>query len=206
MLSISFLSSNYDLDTTVKKIDDLSIDFIHVDLMDGVFVPNKSFSKEDLKRVLSNTKSKLDAHLMVSNPLSYIDFFSDFNTEYLTFHLESKEEPISVINAIKDKNMKVGIAINPDTDIEEIKPFLNIIDLVLVMSVYPGAGGQSFIKSSLDKIKELNSLKGNFLISVDGGINDTTAPLVKEAKADILVVGSYICRSDNFKERVENLK
>ena len=141
---------------------------------------------------------------MVKDVKLYTELYSLLNPEYITFHLEignTKE----LINYVKNKNIKVGLAINPNTDINEIKPFINDIDLILVMSVYPGKGGQTFIESSIDKIKEIRKINKDIIISVDGGINNTNINKIKEAGASICVVGSYIT-NNNIKEKIEELK
>ena len=143
---------------------------------------------------------------MANNPLLYLETFKKLNTEYFTFHYEAVSDVISTIKKIKEANLKVGMAINPDTSIDEIKPFLKELDLVLIMGVVPGYGGQEFISKNLNKIKELSKLKGDFKIAVDGGVNDKTAKSIKESGADILVAGSYIVKSDNYNERINRLK
>lgn len=200
-ISASFLSSNYNLEDTIKYLDESSTDYIHVDFMDNTFVNNTSYSLKELE-VLKNTSKKLDVHLMVSDPLKYIDYFSKLNTEFISFHYEAVNNHLEVINYIKEKNIKVGIAINPETNIDVLNPFFDLIDLVLVMSVIPGRGGQEFIYNTVNKIKELKEKK-NILINVDGGINKDTIKLVD---TDIAVAGSYICKSDNFEERINSLR
>ncbi len=200
-ISASFLSSNYNLEDTIKYLNESSTDYIHVDFMDNTFVNNTSYSLKDLE-VLKNTNKRLDVHLMVSEPLKYIDYFSKLNTEFISFHYEAVNNHLEIINYIKGKNIKVGMAINPETNIDVLNPFLDLIDLVLVMSVTPGRGGQEFIYNTVNKIKELKEKK-NILINVDGGINKDTIKLVD---TDIAVAGSYICKSDNFEERINSLR
>ena len=206
MVSVSFISSIYDLNTTIKKIDESNADFIHVDMMDGKFVENKNFTIGEIVKMFSKTKKRLDVHLMCKDPLKYLEQYAMLNIEYFTFHYEALKEVGKAIQTVKDLGIKVGVAINPETSVEEIKPYLNDIDLVLVMSVVPGAGGQEFMDSSLSKIEELSSLKGNYLISVDGGINNETASKVIEAGVDILVSGSYICKNENYNKQIDCLK
>lgn len=201
-ISASFLSSNYNLEDTIKYLDNSSIDFIHVDFMDNTFVPYESLSLKDLE-VLKKSKKDLDVHLMVNNPLKYLSFFSKLNTKYLTFHYEAVNNHLEIIDKIKKANIKVGIAINPETAVNVLNPYLDLIDLVLIMSVEAGRGGQQFISTTPDKIDELRKLDKKILISVDGGINKDTIKLVN---TDIVVVGSYICKSNNFEERINSLR
>ena len=194
-ISASFLTiDNID---NVNKLVNCDIDYLHLDIMDGIFVNNKN-------EVLDVPHIKpLDIHLMVSDVYKYIDKYKTLNPLYITFHYETGADILSVINYIKKFNIKVGLSIKPSTKVEEIIPYLPYLDLVLVMSVEPGQGGQSFIMNTVDKIKKLKELKGNYLIEVDGGINDNTINLVNDA--DIIVVGSYITSGD-YEERIRNLK
>lgn len=205
-VSVTYTVRLLGINETIKLIDESDADFIHVDFMDGIFVPTKNFEIEEVRNFLSNTKKKLDVHVMVTDPLKYLEVFASLNTEYYTFHYEALDDVLETIKSIKNHGLKVGIAINPDTPVDNIKPYLDKIDLVLVMGVKPGWGGKTFINSTIDKIKELNSLKGNFTIACDGGINNTNCQEVKLAGADILVAGSYIVKSDNYNERINILK
>lgn len=194
-ISASFLTiDNID---NVDKLVDCDIDYLHLDIMDGIFVNNKNEVTN-----ISN-KKPLDVHLMVNDVYKYIDQYVKLNPLFITFHYEINDSIIDVINYIKKFNIKVGLSIKPSTKVEQIIPYLPYLDLVLVMSVEPGAGGQTFIMNTVDKIKKLKELKGNYLIEVDGGINDNTINLVSDA--DIIVVGSYIT-SGNYEERIKKLK
>ena len=194
-ISASFLTiDNID---NVNKLVDCDIDYLHLDIMDGIFVNNKN-------EVINITNKKpLDVHLMVNDVYKYIDIYKNLNPLFITFHYEAVTDVLEVVNYIKKFNIKVGLSIKPSTKVEEIIPYLPYLDLVLVMSVEPGQGGQSFIMDTVDKIKKLKELKGNYLIEVDGGINDNTINLVNDA--DIIVVGSYITSGD-YEERIRNLK
>lgn len=205
-VSVTYLGRILSIEETIKLIEESVADYIHVDFMDGEFVPTKNFELDEVKEFLKNTKKKLDVHVMVNNPLDYLPTFSKLNTEYYTFHYEAVEDVNETIEKIKSYNLKVGIAINPETPVDKIKPYLDKIDLVLIMSIKPGWAGQSFILSSLDKIKELAKLKGSFKIAVDGGVNDSTAKGIKDSGADILVASSYIVKSNNYNERINRLK
>lgn len=210
-VGVSFISSDYDLETTISKIDESSADYIHVDMMDGIFVENANFTVQDLKKMFKNTKKKLDVHMMVCSPNKYVkDFAKMPNVEYLTLHCESHRRPIDVINMIRHTPLKVGLAINPETKVSHIVPLLNHLDQVLVMSVKPGKGGQKFMEEILYKIETLKELREqngyHYVINVDGGINEETAKLVKEAGADMVVSGSYVCKSDDYNQRIESVR
>lgn len=205
-VSVTYLVKIFDINKTISLIEESDADYIHVDFMDGKFVNNTNYEIDEIKEFLMSTKKKLDVHIMANNPLDYLDTFKNLNTEYFTFHYEAVSDIESAINKVKEANLKVGIAINPDTDVEKIKPYLDFLDLVLIMGVVPGHGGQEFIPHTLDKIKELSKLKGNFKIAVDGGVNDKTAKNIKESGADILVAGSYIIKSEDYNERINKLK
>lgn len=210
-VGVSFISSDYDLETTISKIDESSADYIHVDMMDGIFVENANFTVQDLKKMFKNTKKKLDVHMMVCSPNKYVkDFAKMPNVEYLTLHTESHRRPIDVINMIRHTPLKVGLAINPETKVSHIVPMLNHLDQVLVMSVKPGKGGQKFMEEILYKIETLKELREqngyHYVINVDGGINEETAKLVKEAGADMVVSGSYVCKSEDYNQRIESIR
>lgn len=208
-VSVSYLSSIFDKKNTIRLIDKSSADFIHVDLMDGKFVPKNNFEIKNVLNDLKDTKKPLDIHLMVLNPKRYIDDLSKLNPEYITIHLESNniEETIKLI---KSKNIKVGISIKPNTDISYLEPYYNETDLILVMTVEPGAGGQRFLFDMLKKIEDLNNIRNSngykYLISVDGGINEYTAYKVKKSGGDILVSGSFVCHHEDFDERINLLR
>lgn len=202
MVSISILNIKDDLEK-VKEIDLLNSDYIHMDIMDGQFVSNTS----DMSN-MNSFNTKTDVHLMVYDVKKYIDQYLKYNPEFITFHYEAVVDVDEIINYIKSKNIKVGLSIKPNTDISEIEKYLNKIDLILVMSVEPGRGGQTFIESSTIKINQLADLREknnyHYLIEVDGGINDITKKYCNNA--DILVVGSFITMSDNIKEKYNQIK
>lgn len=208
-ISTSILSITDNFIDNVKKLSKTSTDYIHLDIMDGKFVPNKSFSYEEMLEVKSNITKPLDVHLMVSNPIDYIHNYKNLNPEYITIHYEI-DDYLKYIGLIKKLNIKTGISIKPNTNVEDIFNILEKVDLVLIMSVEPGAGGQKFIDSSIDKITKLkNFINKNNLdvkIEVDGGVNNITSKLCVEAGADILVSGSYITNSENFEEQIEKLR
>ena len=203
-ISASFLSIKNNIKENIIKLDNTNIDYLHLDIMDNVFVPNKSFDINEIKEIIINTKKPYDVHLMVKDIFKYIDDYKQLNPEFITFHYEAHENVEEVINYIKKLNIKVGISIKPNTKVESIKHLLNKIDLVLIMSVEPGFGGQDFIFDTAKKIEEIKSLNKDLLVSIDGGINDQT---VKHCKnADIIVVGSYITNNDNYQEQINKLK
>ncbi len=206
-ISASFLDIKEPKNVEVSKLDSLDIDYLHLDVMDGIFVENKTYTYEEFYEILKYTKKPKDVHLMVSDVKKYIDSFKQFNPEFITFHYEAASEVSSVINYIKQLGIKVGMSIKPSTDIKEVSKYLEFLDLILVMSVEPGRGGQKFIENSVEKIEKLYNLRKEFnykyLIEVDGGINDET--IKKCDKADICVVGSFITKQD-YKEALEKLK
>ena len=207
-LSTSILGFKENAKENIKKIDSLNTDYLHIDIMDGIFVSNKTWTIEETKTLVENHTKPLDVHLMVSDIKKYIDDFSTLNPTYITFHFEATENPKEIIEYIKSKNIKVGISIKPRTTVEDLIPYLNLVDLILIMSVEPGKGGQEYLTSANEKIDELellrNAYKYNYLIEVDGGINNNT---IKEClNADMFVVGSYITSSGDFEEKINEIK
>lgn len=206
-ISASFLNIKDPICEEVTKLSNLDIDYIHLDVMDGIFVENKTYTYEEFYNIVKFSNKPKDVHLMVSDVKKYIDEFSKMNPAFITFHYEAVSEVSSVINYIKKLGVKVGMSIKPSTDVKEIAEYLNYIDLILVMSVEPGQGGQVFIEDSIKKIDQLYYLreKNNYkyLIEVDGGINDIT--IKKCNKADIAVVGSFITKQD-YKIAIEKLR
>lgn len=207
-VNVSILSNTLKPLDIVKELDKTNADAIHLDIMDGKFVDNKTWTTSEIIKLTKYSNLPLDVHLMVNNPSKYIEDYAMLNTNNITFHYEAVKDVNKVINEIKDYGLKVGIAVNPDTDVKNIYDYLSNIDIVLIMSVYPGKSGQVFINETLDKIKELKDyiVNNNFktLISVDGGINDETGKLCKEAGADVLVSASYI--HNDIKNNIDKLK
>lgn len=197
----------------IKEIENCGARWIHFDVMDGKFVPATTFSIDEMKNYLSNTRAVKDVHIMIEDPKEYIKQYIDAGATYLTFHYEACKDVVevsSVIDIIHNYGAKAGLSIKPGTDIKTVLPFLSKLDLVLVMSVEPGKGGQKFINKSLRKInllkkyKENNSLN-NLLIEVDGGINDKTSLKCVKKGADVLVIGSYLFNHPDFGERFRKL-
>lgn len=201
-ISTSILSIKENLKEKVLLLKNTNTSYIHLDVMDGKFVDNIS-SYIDIKEEILKTDKKIDIHFMVENVENYLETYKELKPEYMTFHIESTFNQ-NTIKRIKEIS-KVGIAINPTTNIKQLKPYLNQIDLVLLMSVNPGHGGQEFMMSTIDRLKELNEYQKeyNFKIEIDGGINKETIKYVKDA--DIIVSGSFITNSNNFEERIKEL-
>ena len=193
----------------VQELNRTPIDFIHIDVMDGKFVDNKSFNTiNEISAINIISNKKLDIHLMVDNPKEYIKELSNMNIEYITFHAEISKKIDPIINQIKKLGYKVGIAISPNTKSDILKPYLEQVDLILIMSVEPGKGGQKYLNSTKEKIKEVKELiknsKRKIIIEVDGGINNLTITKIKGAS--IAVIGSYITNSDNYYKKISIIK
>jgi len=212
-ISPSILSANFSqLGNEIKRLEDGGADMIHVDVMDGHFVPNLTIGPPVIKALRNYTQLPFDVHLMISPVHKYIKDYAESGADIITIHPEATDDLKLSVNLIKKLNKKVGLSLNPDTPIDKIKKFLSSIDLVLIMSVYPGFGGQKFIPNVIDKIKELKNIKKKqnmkFDIEVDGGINFDNSKLLIEAGANILVSGTTIFKNNNgnIKKNIETLK
>ncbi len=206
-ISASFLSSkNIPLD--LQKLNDTDVDYIHVDIMDGKFVKNKTMPFREMRHIYEYTSKRLDVHLMVEDPSHYIPLYAELNTECITIHVEIEEDILKDLEMIKSYSIKCGLAIHPDTKVNALIPYLPYLDEIIVMSVVPGEGGQTFLPGTKEKIHELRELLNSYhipaLINVDGGINNITKMECQEA--DILTSGSYIVLSDNFQEKISSLR
>ena len=209
MISVSFLTSK-DIPKTLKKLNETDADYIHLDIMDGKYVSNKTLPFSEMKNIYKFTDKRLDVHLMVDSPSKYIKNYASLNTEYISIHLDTKEDLVSNLKLIKSYGIKAGIVLNPNDDVSMIVPYLPYIDLILVMGVVPGRSGQKYISNTTEKLKELNVLKKeykklNFKISIDGGINDRVVKKIKNL-VDIVVSGNYIIGSDNYQEKINSLR
>lgn len=206
----SILSANFaNLGEEIGRIEKLA-NILHVDVMDGHFVPNITIGIPVVKSIRKITHMPIYAHLMISNPEKYAVPFARAGADLVCFHIEAATNPAQIIASLREEGKKVGIALNPTTQLSEIKPYLSKIDLVELMAVNPGFGGQKFIEGVLPKIKQLRSIinanKYDVEIEVDGGINARTALKAKNAGADILVSGSYIFSSPNYAEAIRRIK
>lgn len=204
-LSVSILNSK-DKINMIKTLNNTKISYIHIDVMDGLFVSQKSLPSDEIIKISPFSSKSLDIHLMVENPMYYIERIKELpNIDNITIHLEINKDIKNILNKIKEYDFKRSLAIKPNTDINLLVPYLDIIDRILIMTVEPGLGGQPFLENSPNRIKEIKKLikDKNIELEVDGGINNQTINKVKDV--DISVVGSYITTSDNPDQRINDL-
>ncbi len=209
LVSASFLSSQ-NIPATLRILNETDVDFIHVDVMDGKFVKHKTMPFKEMRHIYKYTSKRLDVHLMVKKPSKYIADYASLNTEYITIHQEIEEDLLANFKLIRSYAIKVGLAIKPETKITDIVPYLPYIDLILVLGVEPGAGGQSFLPETIEKLEELQALLKSYpqfsiKVSIDGGINQITVEKVRN-KTDIITSGSYITNSEDYQKAITSLR
>ncbi|MBT4918359.1 MAG: ribulose-phosphate 3-epimerase [Flavobacteriaceae bacterium] len=207
----SILAADFgNLQRDVEMVNHSEADWFHLDIMDGVFVPNISYGMPIVKSIAKHATKTLDAHLMIIDPDRYIKTFADLGMDYLTVHFEACNHLHRTIQAIKNEGMKAGVALNPHTNVMQLEDTIQDIDLALVMSVNPGFGGQSFIENTYSKVEKLKEMilrkNSSAMIEVDGGVTDKNAKKLVEAGADVLVAGSYVFKSPNPDSTIKDLK
>ena len=210
IIAPSMLACDFgNLYSEIEMVNNSEANWFHIDVMDGVFVPNISFGTPIMKVLKDNAKKTLDVHLMIVNPDNYIENFAELGADILTVHYEACNHLHRTVQRIKDLKMKAGLAINPHTPISTLKSIIKDLDLVCVMSVNPGFGGQSFIESTYDKVKELKSLikeqNSNAIIEIDGGVNSQNAKKLIDCGANALVAGSFVFKSENPTQTISEL-
>ena len=211
LIAPSILSADFsNLKTDIEMINSSQADWFHVDIMDGVFVPNISFGMPVLKAISKYAKKELDVHLMIINPEKYIEKFAELGSDNITIHYETCNNLDDTIKIIKYTGVKVGVAINPDTDVKVLEKYINKIDMVCLMGVFPGFSGQKFIEKTFQRCSELRQMiisnNSKCQIEIDGGVSDTNARKLLECGANILVAGSFVFKSENPQKTISTLK
>ena len=211
LVAPSILSADFSkLEEEIKAVEMAGADWIHIDVMDGHFVPNLTIGPVVVKSIRKTTDLPFDVHLMISNPEKYIERFVDAGADILTVHIETVKDPLEITKKIRDLGCKAGLTLNPDTPFKKISEFVPEVDLVLIMTVYPGFSGQKFKEEVIPKIsearKKIDSIGKDIYLEVDGGINDKTSILAKKAGADVLVAGNHVFKSKNYEKAISLLK
>lgn len=211
LVAPSILSADFSkLGEEIKAVEHAGADWIHIDVMDGHFVPNITIGPVVVSKIRKISDIFFDVHLMIENPGKYVEQFAKAGADLITIHAEACDDILSTINKVKDLGCKVGVSINPETSLDVIKEIIQNVDLVLIMSVHPGFGGQGFIKDVLPKIKKtrdiISKIDKEIYLEVDGGINDKTAKTAVEYGADVLVAGNFVFTSASYKDVIQSLK
>lgn len=207
-VSVTFLKSKYSKEETIKKITETDAEYIHVDMMDGVFVPRTVLPIDETIELLKNSKKPLDIHLMVANPTNYINEVSKLNASFISIHVELNEDINELIDLIHSYGINAGLAINPETSVDKLTPYLDNIEYIIIMGATPGYGGQPLQDVSVKKIGELKNLREkynyHYKLSLDCGVNKETRPLLDDL--DIVISGSYVCENDDYQSAINTLR